>query len=412
MIIKYFEYYKNFIIFLFCIFIVFSFNLFSHFVKYKQLKYEEIGQTKAVILSIYKKPSFYVLKLKSQDYEFFTNIQELENLKKLDEVNIIFVSTRINFLRFLKGFYTKTIFIEKLEKNKSFKNTLANKSDSQHYNEMIKELFNALFFAIPISKDLREVCTNYGISHLVALSGFHLAVLTFLVYWILYFPYSFFHTRYFPYRNKRFDILLVVMVVLFFYVIFTGVVPSLLRAFVMMLMGIYLLRYGIKLFSFYNLFLVFLIIIALFPKYIFSLSLWFSIFGVFYIFLFIQYFKNIKSWILQLLFFNFWIYLAMNPMVHYFFSTTTYEQMLSPFITIVFTIFYPLELFLHLINQGSLLDEYLMMFLSYKFEVFEVKTSLWFFIVFMFFSFAAIWDKRAFWVLNILLMGFTLFLYV
>ncbi|MDN5076524.1 ComEC/Rec2 family competence protein, partial [Aliarcobacter butzleri] len=116
--------------------------------------------------------------------------------------------------------------------------------------------------------------------------------LSFVIYWILYFPYSFFQNKYFPYRNRRFDILLITMAILFYYLLLTDIVPSLLRAFVLFSLGLYLLRSNIKVISYLTLFYTFLIVIALFPQYIFNIGFWFSIFAVFYIYLFIQYFKN------------------------------------------------------------------------------------------------------------------------
>lgn len=412
MIIRIIKTYNNFFILLFLLFLIFLTNLSIEYSKYQELVNEEIYETKAQVLNIYEKDKFYVLKLKANNFQFFTNIDKLDNLRQLDDINIAFITTKINFFTYLKGFYTKLVFYEEIEQKQSNYKTLIKISDSQHYNEVIKDLFSALFFAKPVSKELRDICAAYGISHLIALSGFHLGVLSFLVYWFFYYPYSFFHTRYFPYRNKKYDLLLVVLSVLFVYLVFTNMIASLLRAFIMMCLGVYLLRQNIKLFSFINLFLVFLIIIALFPKYIFSLSLWFSLFGVFYIFLFIQYFKDIKSKIFQVLFFNFWIYFAMNPVVHYFFHTTSYEQLYSPILTLLFTIFYPFELVAHLLNYGYILDEYLNIFLSHKFVIYETSTSLLFFIVYLIISFLSIFNKNAFYILNVLLTIFLFKLFI
>lgn len=410
-ILSKFDKHKNIILIVTAFIIVFFINISIHYSKYQEVIYEEVYETKVEVVNIYKKLDYDVLKLKSKDFIFFTSHFTNEEISKFDILTIGFITTRISFIDYLKGFYTKTIYIDKLENISGFKQTLIKSSDSQHYNEMIKELFNALFLAVPVSKELRDICANYGISHLIALSGFHLGVLSFLIYWILYFPYNFFHTRYFPYRNIKFDLLLVTIAILFFYLILTNLVPSLLRSFVMLVIGIFLLRANIKLFSFFNLFIVLLIITVLFPKYLFSLSLWFSLFGVFYIFLFIQYFKDLRSKIVQLLFFNFWIYFAMNPIVHFFFPVTTYEQLYSPFITLGFTLFYPLELFLHFIGYGNILDEYLIVFFNHEFKLFEVYTPLWFFILFIVNSLTAIFYKSAFWLLNIFLFLFNLYLF-
>lgn len=276
---------------------------------------------------------------------------------------------------------------------------------------MIRELFNALFLAIPVSSELRDIITAYGIAHVVALSGFHLVVLSFVIYWILYFPYSFFQNRYFPYRNRRFDILLITMAILFYYLLLTDIVASLLRAFVLFSLGLYLLRSNIKVISYLTLFYTFLIVIALFPQYIFNIGFWFSIFAVFYIYLFIQYFKNGNK-ILLYIFFNIWMFLIFNPIVHFFFAQTAIEQFYSIPITIFFTIFYPLEIVAHIFNISSYFDDYLKIFLENKIYVYEVFTPLYFFILYILFSFFSIWSKKSFFILNILMIGFNFYLYI
>ena len=393
---------------------IFLLNIIYEYLKYVDFKDEEIYETKASIVNIYNKKDYHILKLNDNDMDFFVSIYDLKNINKFDLLNITIATKNIDFIDYMKGFYTKIIYYDLLDKSKTLEDKLSHKITNQHNenNTIISELFNALFLAQPISTKLREICTNYGISHLIALSGFHIGVISLLVYWGLYYPYSFFHQRYFPYRNIKFDLMLIVIVILFIYLVLTNFIPSLSRAFVMLVLGIFLLRSNIKIFSFLNLCIVFLIIIAIFPKYMFSLSLWFSIFGVFYIFLYIQYFKDYKNIYVQLIIFNIWIYLAMNPIVHYFFDTTTYEQLISPLLTILFTIFYPFELFLHFIGYGALLDEYLLIFLERKFDVFSFYTSFWFLLVYLIISLSSIFNKKAFLLLNILLLGFSLIMYI
>ncbi len=253
----------------------------------------------------------------------------------------VFDTRNITFYTYLKGFFTKILYFERGEKNNSVKEKIIKNIEENHDDFMIRELFNALFLAIPVSSQLRDIITAYGIAHVVALSGFHIVVLSFVIYWILYFPYSFLQNRYFPYRNRRFDILLITMAILFYYLLLTDIVPSLLRAFVLFSLGLYLLRSNIKVISYLTLFYTFLIVIALFPQYIFNIGFWFSIFAVFYIYLFIQYFKNGNK-ILLYIFFNIWMFLIFNPIVHFFFAQTAIEQ----FYSIPITIF--LQYFIHL----------------------------------------------------------------
>ncbi|WP_152020932.1 ComEC/Rec2 family competence protein [Aliarcobacter butzleri] len=399
------------IVTIFILFFALLINILLEYGKYLEFMDEEVFETKVEVLNIYQKDDFDILKLKSSNFEFFTNMPKNEEIKRFDLLNILIVSRNIDFIDYLKGFYTKTIYFDELQKEQTFKDKIIKNIENNHQDEKIIELFNALFLAVPVSKELRDVITAYGIAHVVALSGFHLVVLSFVIYWLLYFPYKFFQDRYFPYRNRNLDILLITIVILFYYLILTDIVPSLLRAFVMFCLGIYLLRSNIKILSYMTLFYTFLIVIAFYPKYIFSIGFWFSIFAVFYIYLFIQYFKNYNKWLL-FIFFNIWMFLIFNPIVHYYFPQTSYEQFYSIPITIFFNFFYPAEIFAHIFGFSDYFDEYLKIFIEHKIYVYEVFTPLYFYILYLFVSFLSIWSKKAFTLLNILMIGFNIYLFL
>ncbi|MFW3372619.1 ComEC/Rec2 family competence protein [Aliarcobacter butzleri] len=399
------------IVTIFILFFALLINILLEYGKYLEFIDEEVFETKVEVLNIYQKDDFDILKLKTSNFEFFTNMPKNEEIKRFDLLNILIVSRNIDFIDYLKGFYTKTIYFDELQKEQTFKDKIIKNIENNHQDEKIIELFNALFLAVPISKELRDVITAYGIAHVVALSGFHLVVLSFVIYWLLYFPYKFFQDRYFPYRNRKLDILLITIAILFYYLILTDIVPSLLRAFVMFCLGIYLLRSNIKILSYMTLFYTFLIVIAFYPKYIFSIGFWFSIFAVFYIYLFIQYFKNYNKWLL-FIFFNIWMFLIFNPIVHYYFPQTSYEQFYSIPITIFFNFFYPAEIFAHIFGFSNYFDEYLKIFIEYKIYVYEVFTPLYFYILYLFVSFLSIWSKKAFILLNLLMIGFNSYLYL
>ncbi|WP_323589780.1 ComEC/Rec2 family competence protein [Aliarcobacter butzleri] len=399
------------IVTIFILFFALLINILLEYGKYLEFIDEEVFETKVEVLNIYEKDDKDILKLKSLNFEFFTNMPKNEEIKRFDLLNILIVSRNIDFIDYLKGFYTKTIYFDELQKEQTFKDKIIKNIENNHQDEKIIELFNALFLAVPVSKELRDVITAYGIAHVVALSGFHLVVLSFVIYWILYFPYKFFQDRYFPYRNRKLDILLITIAILFYYLILTDIVPSLLRAFVMFCLGIYLLRSNIKILSYMTLFYTFLIVIAFYPKYIFSIGFWFSIFAVFYIYLFIQYFKNYNKWLL-FIFFNIWMFLIFNPIVHYYFPQTSYEQFYSIPITIFFNFFYPAEIFAHIFGFSNYFDEYLKIFIEYKIYVYEVFTPLYFYILYLFVSFLSIWSKKAFILLNLLMIGFNIYMYL
>ena len=399
--------YKLFLVF----FVILFISLSIEYKKFEELVYEEIYETNVAVLNIYDKKDYIILKLKAKDFTFFTSINKDIKIEKFDLLNIAFISKKVSFFDYLKGFYAKTIYFDKLKRQRNFKDNLIEKINLNHQDKMIQELFQALFLAIPISSELRDICTNYGISHLVALSGFHLAVLSFIIYWILYLPYNFFHKKYFPFRNRKYDLLLISMVILFSYLVFVDFVPSLLRAFVMLVLALFLLRSNIKILSYKTLLYTFLLVITFIPSFIFSLGFWFSIIAVFYIFLYLQYFKNMNKYF-SFLFFNFWIFLVFNPIVHYFFTQTSYEQLLSPFITMVFSLFYPFEIFLHLFDISIYFDDFIESFLNYNIDAFEVKTSIYFLVIYSSISFLSIYKKSFFISLNILMIFFNLYLYL
>ena len=406
-----FKKYKLRIFLIFSLELIFLLNLSLEYSKYLELIDEETYQTKAFVQNIYEKNNFKVLKLKSKNFEFFANIDKNEDIKKYDSLEVIFLSQNITFIEYLKGFYTKIVYFDFIEKKEDNFFKIITHINSNHQDEMIQELFQTLFLGTYISKELRTICTNYGIAHVVALSGFHLAVLSFVIYWILYYPYSFIHQKYFPYRNKKFDLILISIIFLFYYLILTDIIPSLFRAFVMLILGVFLLRYNIKIVSYMNLFFTFLIVIALFHKFLFSLGFWFSIIAVFYIFLYIQYFKNLNKYF-QIIFFDLWMFLVFNPIVHLYFPQTSYEQFLSIPINILFPIFYIFEIIAHIFGFSSYFDSYIKAFLDYKIASFEVTTSIYFIVFYAFISVVSVFNKKAFFVLNALVILFNLYLYL
>ncbi|RXJ86738.1 ComEC/Rec2 family competence protein [Arcobacter sp. CECT 8985] len=394
-----------------CLFLttLFIFNLMHDYYKYKNLIVDDIFETKAIILNIYKKSNYNILKLQTNDFIFYTKSNNI--YLKQDLVRVLFISKYITFYQYLKGFFAKSLFITKLEKKSTFKTYLVSKIDKQHSNIYIKELFEAIFLAIPTSSDLREFFSKFAISHLIAISGFHLSLFCLFIYYIFFAFYTPIHKKFYNHRNKKFDLLFICVFFLFFYLVIIDFIPSFFRAFLMFVFGILFLRSNIKILSFNTLVFTLILIISIFPKYIFSLSLWFSIIGVFYVYLFLNYFKNLPKVVL-LLFFNIWIFLAMNPVVHYFFSTTSYMQLFSFIITLGFTIFYPLLLFLHFLGFGGVFDDYLLKIFSLNINSYEVSVNFSFLVFYFLISLLSVYKKIFFIILNILIALFFLYTYI
>ncbi|QOG13191.1 ComEC/Rec2 family competence protein [Arcobacter sp. FWKO B] len=390
--------------------IIFSINIFIKYQNYLEFKKEILYDTKATVINIYPKQNHNIIRLKTQNFEVFTSTKE--TLLQNDNIKITLITDDISFLDFLRGFLTKSFGIEQLPSNNSFSlsNYLSQKISSQHDNTTITMIYQALYLATPPTKELREFFNGYGISHLIAISGFHLGVLSVIFYFMFNLVYKPLHQKYLPYRNKKYDILLITIFLLFGYLILIDLVASFLRSFVMFVFGVILLRSNIKILSFETLLLTVLFILAFFSEYILSISLWFSIAGVFYIFLFLHNYQNINKYLLFFLF-NFWIYLAVNPITQYFFGTVSLYQLLSPFFSLIFTAFYPISLALHFIELGWIFDSFLVAWLDFKIPTIELFASIYFVLPYIVVSIMSIWSKIALRITEISFIGFNLWLF-
>jgi competence protein ComEC len=395
---------------IFLFIVIFGLNISYQYMKYLDFISEDAILVQGVVKNIYQKDNYNILKIKTKDFSFFTSDSLKNKIEQNSIVSAYLITKNITFIQYLKGFYALSFSMKSISKDNVL-DSITNTINSQHTNKYIQNLFNALFLAIPIDEELRKICAMYGVSHLVAISGFHLSILSAMLYFIFYIPYGYFYKRYFPYRNKKFDIFIVVSIFLTIYLILTDFVPSLLRAFIMFILGVYFARSNIKIISFETLAIVVFVIIGLFADLLFSLSFWFSVAGVFYIFLFLKYFKNLSK-LVKFIFFNIWIYLAMNPIVHFFFDTTSLIQLISPIITLLFTIFYPIELIAHIFGYGDILDFLLIKAILLDFEIVSKSISWWVFIIYILLSFFSIKVKKIFIALNIFIVFFTFWLYV
>ncbi len=401
---------KEIFLFLLLVFGIFFINLYFEYKDYKSFISKRVYETDVYVLNQYKKKKknrdYFVLKLKAKEgFVFYTtSYEDLKDLKDR-KLRVKIFTKNISFFDFLKGFYAAVFDMRLYPKEKSLKTILKDFISSSHNDKDLKELFNALFLASLISNDLREKIQFLGISHLIAISGFHLGVLFFILYFVLKYPYKFFQTKFFPYRNETLDLTIFIIFILFLYLKMINFAPSLLRAFVMLSFGFFLYVRAIEILSFETLLYSVLIILSLFPKLIFSIGFWFSVAGVFYIYLFLKYFKHLKKWQIFVLL-NFWVFFAMMPIVHFFFPTFSFVQFLSPIISMLFVIFYPLEIFLHLILKGDLLDSHLKALLSLKGEVFYWKSSFSFLIFYILLSFFSVFNKIIFYILILLLAIF------
>ena len=117
-----------------------------------------------------------------------------------------------------------------------------------------------------------------------------------------------------------------------------------------------------------TLFISVLLLLALWPKLLFSLGFWLSVSGVYSIFLYLFYFKK-APWYISILAVPTWVYLMMTPIALVLFGMYSIYHSLSIVWSILFTLFYPLALLLHLLGWGTLMDGILEHLLVYPITI-------------------------------------------
>ncbi|PHM17654.1 MAG: hypothetical protein CJD30_05370 [Sulfuricurvum sp. PD_MW2] len=315
------------------------------------------------------------------------------------EVLIELQVANVSFLEYLKGFRTRGLIVEvypSLSLKEQWYRTIA----SYHSDQWMKELYGALFVATPMSQELQTLVGGMGLSAALSISGYHFGILSLIAYFFLRKPYRWVQNWYFPYRHGNRDLFWMVAVLLFAYLAILEFNPAMVRSFGMIMVGYWLYDRGIKIISFQTLLIAVGLLLAFFPRLFFSLSFWFSSFGVLSIFIFIRYYGHWKAWQIFLAL-NVWCYLVLLPISLAIFETFSWAHVGSIPINLLFNLYYPTVLVLHLTPWGDWFDPYL----RYMFESTELKSVLipmWAGILSIVLALAAMWRKEAFWALGVL----------
>mgnify|MGYP000306411111 CR=1 FL=1 len=308
---------RDFFIFLFICGLVFTYSLLIEYNNYKNLTKFDSNIITATIIKQYEKTkitkkgktkTYQVLKLKSEKgFSFYTTKNKTFPSSKGKKVELEIWAANTSFYEYMTGFFSFSKIIH-IYNTPTIKEDLNSYLSWVHINQDIASIYKALYTATQLPRHLQQTFSTLGISHLLAISGFHLGVLSALLFFIFRTPYKYFQSRYFPYRSYKLDSFIIISLLLFTYLLFLDIPASLLRAFVMLLVGFVLYDRGFKIISMMTLLLTAILIISFSPRLIFSLGFWLSISGVFYIFLFLIHFKHInKIW--QFILIPFWVYL-------------------------------------------------------------------------------------------------------
>ncbi len=393
---------KGFLVFMALLAVLLIARLWTEYRQYKQFIEKPFYYTYANVLVAYEKTKggkrYQVLKLRSEEgLTFYTTSHQKKDLHHGYLRVQLFPDKRIAFKDYLGTFYVRTKIKSQKTLPLTFKDALLAKVASQHRDASMQSFYNAIFFATPLDKTLREKVSLLGVSHLVALSGFHLGILWGLVYGLLLLLYSPVQQKFFPYRHALLDVGAVAMLCLGVYVWFVDFPPSLVRSYAMVFVGWVVLLLGMELLSFTFLATVVGVLMVLFPPLVVSLSFWFSVAGVFYIFLLLQYTKHSNTWIISFLWIPLGIFILMLPVVHYVFGVTSIYQLLSPLLSVLFVPFYPLAMLLHLLGWGGLFDEALAGLFSMPHESRNELLPTWSVLGYVALSIGAIWSKKVFY---------------
>ncbi len=391
-------------------------NLYLEYLNYQKLDFSKPTSLNAQILLQYPKTkdqkTYFVLKLQSKGMIFYTTIKE--PLKNLQYRHAQFFGRikSCSFLESLKSCFFQTYSFS-LTRKHNFKSHVRHFIDSVHSNALVGNLYRALFIGDSLNKDLRDRANALGINHLLAISGFHLGILSASVYFLFSLFYTPLQKRYFPYRNAFYDIGVLVWVFLLGYLLLLDFLPSFFRAFLMGLLGFLACFFGVRLLSFKLLVLACCIAIALLPKLLFSVGFLLSVCGVWYIFLFLkhtQIFFKTSSFLarsFQVISLSTLVFLNMLIIVHAFFPMFSPYQLFSIPLGLIFIVFFPLSLLLHAVGLGSLLDHILSMPLTIP--TISIPSPLWLLGAHLFLTILSVRFFKVYLSMNVLSAGFFLY---
>ncbi|WP_394908356.1 ComEC/Rec2 family competence protein [uncultured Helicobacter sp.] len=401
--------------------IVFLGNLALEYSHYRALDSDTPIIIHGQVIAQYTKTSpktnqpYEVLKVRTESGEIFytTSKEDIKNLLHA-YVRIYGKSAKCSFWQYLQSCLI-TSFSLSLESTRDYRNSLRTFIDSQHTDSLLGAFYKTLYIADFLPKELRDISNTLGIAHLIAISGFHLGILSLVLGFSLGLIYKRVH-RFFPYRNSFFDIGFITIVVLFGYLVLLSFSPSFLRAWVMACIGFVMVYQGIKILHFSFLFMVGILCISFFPRLLFSIGFFLSFFGVFYIYLFLHYFtfssrSLVFKFVLFPIMFNIIIFANMLILVHFFFPYFSLYTIISIPLTLVFTIFFPASVVAHLLGFGGIFDVPLHMLFSLNLDSIEVFAPIWLFVSYLTLSLLAMRYITAYIASLFLSFGFWGYLY-
>ncbi|EAI3886156.1 hypothetical protein YY89_02645 [Campylobacter fetus] len=223
--------------------LIFGVNLMLEYFKFESFRDAKYSFINAKIIQNYEKQgknnSYFILKLKSNEFTFYTRTK---NKIDFTDARVGVISKNLKFKEYLKNsFFLPNFKIEPQKSSLSFTDNVQNSIENQHENPKLKELYSALYIASPINKDLRANVTNWGIAHIIAISGFHLSLIFAFIFFIVKPVVRPLQSRYFPYVNINFHLSIFIFILMGFYLYILDFTPSFLRSYIMGVLDFYFL---------------------------------------------------------------------------------------------------------------------------------------------------------------------------
>ena len=367
---------------------------------YKNFTQFDSNIINATVLKYYTKEKensrYQVLKLKTDQHFtlYITTKKEYKDIVGRD-ISLEIYTKKLTFYNYLTSYFSYYKHF-KIKEQQSYKKEFEDYLQRVHSNKDVASFYMAIYSARALDKELQMQLSNLGISHLVAISGFHLGVLTTLLYFLIKFPFKFFQKRYFPHRNAKIDSFFLVAILLLGYLLFLDSPASLLRSFAMFFIAFVLYDRGVEILSMQTLYLTIFLLLALFPRLLFEVGFWLSITGVFYIFLYLIHFKDFNKYF-SIFTISLWVYMMMLPYSLVLFENFSLFHPLSVLLSIAFTLFYPLSILLHFVGFGDIFDSYLNILFTIKTQSISLEFSKPLLGVFMVLSLLSVKNKLAFY---------------
>lgn len=308
----------------------------------------------------------------------------------------------MTFVDFYRGVFVRDLVLTDHGAASGVRASLSAWIASQHDSAMMRELFGALFLDEAMGEELQQKVSLFGLAAILSLSGLNVGILSAMLLFVLSPLYRAMQDRYFPYRHRQKDLAMVVIGAMIGYLAIVDMMPSFLRAVAMLIAGTLLYMRRIDVMSFESLGLITAILVAFDPALIVSIGFWFSVAGVYMIYLYLAYWGGYSRMRIYVGL-SVWIYFAMLPIIHAVFDQFSWAQLSSPLTSMAFDLFYPVTVILHLLGIGGIADGMIGSLLSLPATPLHLSAPLWFAVLYVMTALAASRIKEAFWTLNVLM---------